>query len=121
MFPVSVNSNTVWCEKSDQPIKYKDVNATADGDNTVIAAVVKKRIRVLAYSLQGVGAAAGAVIVKGSGGTTLAHFEFTATAASLPASFNGPFPAFQTPEGEGLVINNAVGTDTLGHITYVEV
>ncbi len=95
--------------------KYARVNATADGENTVISAVTGKRIVVLGYALNL--NAAGVITVK-DGTSTFASFEFTDGGG---CSYAGSVdcPAFKLNEGKALVIENAAGVDTLGHITYV--
>jgi hypothetical protein len=95
---------------------YTQINATADGDNTVIAAQAGKVIRVISYVLTST--ATGAVLVKDGAGTVLARFN---PAVNGGAAFAGGVdaPAFETASGQSLVINNAAGIDTIGHIGYV--
>ena len=95
--------------------KFTRVNATADGENTVIAAVTGKRIVVLGYALNV--NAAGVITIK-DGTSTFASFKF---ADGGGCSFAGSLdcPAFRLNEGKALVIENAAGVDSLGHITYV--
>jgi hypothetical protein len=102
------------------PIKFARVNATADGDNTIIAAVAGKKLRVLGYAL--VATAAGTISVQDSAGSPAILAQFP-LAANGGVSYGGGFdaPAFETPVGNGLEINNPAGVDTLGHLTYVEV
>jgi len=101
-------------------IKLALVNATADGVNTVVAAVAAKKIRVISYSLTVTGA--GLITVQDDAGTPNVLAKF-----SMPANgqiaFNGDInnPAFETAAGQKLDINNPAGVDTLGHLAYVEV
>jgi hypothetical protein len=91
--------------------KYVRVNATADGDNTVIAAPsAGERIVVLSYALN-VNAAG---VVTASPGV-YASFEFPDSGGAV---YGGPVPAFELPKSLGFEINNAAGVDTTGHITY---
>jgi hypothetical protein len=101
------------------PIKFVRVNATADGDNVVIAAVASKRLRVLGYAL--VATAAGTISIQNTAGSPIILAQFP-LAAQGGVSYAGGYdaPAFETPSGTGLEINNPAGVDTLGHITYVE-
>ena len=100
------------------PVKYAAVAATADGDNTVVAAVTGKKLRVVGYVLTSTGA--GLIAIKG-GTTTLATLRVGADGGG--ASYAGGFdaPAFETAAGTALVVNNPAGIDTYGHISYVEV
>lgn len=97
---------------------FARINADADGDNTVVAAVTGKRIRVLGYAF--LVSAAGMITFKSGAATALA--EFTA-AANGGASYGGggDAPAFQTAVGEALVVNNPAAVDTNGHLVYQEV
>lgn len=100
------------------PIKFVRVNATADGDNTVVAGVASKKLRVLGYVLTVT--AAGLVAVKSSTTTILAELSCDANGG---ASYAGGLyaPAFETAAGEALVVNTPVGVDAKGHVTYIEV
>ena len=102
------------------PIKFARVNATADGDNTIITGVGGKKLRVLGYAL--VASAAGIITIQDSAGTPAILAQFP-LAANGGVSYAGGLecPAFETPTGNGLEISNPSGVDTLGHITYIEV
>jgi hypothetical protein len=96
--------------------KYVRVNATADGDNTVIAAPsAGERIVVLSYALNV--NAAGVVTLQDSAASpgVYASFEFPDSGGAV---YGGPVPAFELPKSLGFEINNAAGVDTTGHITY---
>jgi hypothetical protein len=101
-------------------IKFVRVNATADGDNTVISAVGGKKLRVLGYAL--VVTAAGTITIQDSAGSPAVLAQFP-LAANGGVSYSGGLdaPAFETPSGNGLEINNPAGVDTLGHLTYIEI
>jgi len=99
-------------------LKFARVNATSDGDNTVISAVAEKQIVVIGYS---VGTNAAGVITFQSteaSPTIVASFELTDGGGVV---FAGSYdcPAFQLPRGTGFEISTAAGVDALGHITYV--
>lgn len=101
-------------------VQYVAVNATADGDNTLVAAPgAGKRILVLNYQLRFVGA--GAFTVKsGAGGTT--HLVETGVASpGARVTFNGDLEsgAFLCDENAALVVNNFATGDTLGHLAYL--
>lgn len=101
-------------------VKHIRVNATADGDNEIVAAVTGKKIRVLAYALSVTGA--GTISLQNTATTPVVHAQFP-LAANGVVSYPGGIqaPAFETATGTGLEINNAALQDTLGHLTYSEV
>lgn len=100
--------------------KFARVNATSDGDNTVIAAVAGKTIYVLGYAINV--NAAGVVTWQSTEAspTIVASYEFVDGGG---ATFAGSedCPAFKLPKGTGLELNTAVGVDGLGHVTYITV
>lgn len=98
-------------------VKHIRINATADGDNTVIAAVTGKKLRILAYVFTAT--TAGVVAFKDSV-TTFASFSPPANGgASYPGGVHAP--AFETGTGEAFVVNTTASQDVVGHITYQEV
>lgn len=100
--------------------KVARVNATADGVNNIIAAVVGKKIRVIAYNLTV--NVAGKITIQDTTGTPVVLADLH-LAVGVSAPFNGNVNqfAFETSSGKGLDISNPAGVDTFGHITYIEV
>jgi hypothetical protein len=100
-------------------VKYARVNATADGDNVVLAAVTGKKLVILGYQIQAI-TTAGVVTIKDSAAGVKATFDLAARQA---VSYQGSSeaPAFETPTSEGLLINTQASQDVLGHLTYREV
>lgn len=98
-------------------IKSATINATSDGDNTVIAAVAGKRIRVLAYVLTTTAAAAD-IIFKSA--TTELGRLVTGAAGGGAVYDGGPDrPAFTGGTNEAFIVNNPAGVDSKGHVTYI--
>lgn len=101
-----------------QEFKYARIDATSDGDNTVIEGVANKRIVVLGYAINV--NAAGVVKFQDSAGSPaiFAVFEF---ADGGGATYTGGLecPAFEVALGNGLELNCAAGVDGTGHLTYV--
>ncbi len=97
-------------------IQFSPVAAVADDVNIVIQGVERRSIRVLGYVL--IVTVAGTIGVEDTGGAVLAKFP---CAANGGVSYSGGVeaPAFWTAVGQGLVIRNPAGVDTLGHMTYV--
>lgn len=101
-------------------IKFASVNATADGVNTIIAAVATKRLAILAYSLTV--ATAGLILLQDDAGTPVVYGRLQLLAGT-PAIFHGGLetPAFIVAAGLAFNISNPAGVDTFGHVAYVEV
>ena len=99
---------------SQSDIQFARVNASTDGDNTVVAAVAAKKIRVLGYALTS--RTAGLLTIKSSTTSTLAELDIV---ADTPFTYDGPAPAFETVAGELLNFNVAAGVDVVGHLAYV--
>lgn len=98
-------------------VLFARVNATSDGDNTVIAAVAGKSIRVLGFVLNL--NAAGVSTIQDSASSPVIHASFEFPDGGGVSYSGGIFcPAFELATGTALEINNAAGVDTLGFITY---
>jgi len=93
---------------------YAAVEATSDGENTVIEGTEGKKITVIGYALAVT--AEGTIVLKGT--TTKAKFNL-AKQGGVSYSGGPDCPAFQVSAGTKLVIENPAGVDTLGHITYL--
>lgn len=99
--------------------KRAAIAASALGDNTLVAAVLGKKIRVLGYHI----VCAAAVTVRfedGAGGTALTgQKEYAANSGGSPGY--SPLGWFETSEGNllNLELSDAVSVD--GHLIYVEI
>lgn len=99
--------------------KFAAIAASSSGDNTLVAAVVGKKIRVLSYTL----VAAGAVTCRfedGAGGTAKSgQMSFGANGGvSVPYS---PVGHFETTANTLLNLELGGAVAVAGHLTYVEV
>ncbi len=98
-------------------IQFQAVNASADGDNTVITGKAGKLIRVTGFVL--VVTAAGLVRILDGSAAQPEYARWTFAANGGAAYAGGPeAPAFDIAVGQDLVINNAASVDTTGFITY---
>lgn len=93
------------------------VSASSSGDNTILAAVTAKRIRVIG----GVLMAAGAVNAKwksGSGTDVTGLYRFAAAGdgVAIPEMLAGHA---ETAAGEALVLNLSAATAVSGHVTVL--
>jgi hypothetical protein len=95
------------------------ISATADGANTVVAAVTGKKIRVLGYVLNV--NAAGTVQWKTAASANLSGLMEFVDGGGLVVPCCDPTGEvfwFETVAGEALTITTAAGVDALGHIVY---
>ena len=100
------------------PVKYAPVSVSASGDNTIVAAVATKKIRLLSGLL----VAAGTVNVKwkSAAATDLTGAMSMLNAARIEHSAT-PWGQFETAAGEALVLNLSAAIGVAGWITYLEV
>lgn len=98
--------------------KFAAIAVASSGDNSIVALVSLKKIRVLALKIT----AAGAVNAKWRSNTTdktgLSYLAAAGDGEVLP--FN-PVGWFETAAGEALQVNLSAAVAVGGHITYVEV
>lgn len=98
--------------------KFAAIAASSAGDNTLIAAVSGKRLRVLKYTVL----TPGSVSLKFRSGATA---DLT---GPMPLAANCgvggaycPAGLFETAPGQPLVLNLSSGAAVAGHLTYIEV
>jgi hypothetical protein len=100
-------------------LKFARINATADGDNLVVAGVAGKKLRVLGISFAIT--AAGTITIQDTQGTPAIFAQYPlATNGGLSYGGGLDAPMFETGSGFGIEINNPAGVDTLGMLNYVE-
>lgn len=104
-------------------MKFAKIDASASGDNAIVAAVAGKRIRVIGYTI----IAGAAVTAKWrsattdiSGGMALAANGGAAPSVSV-LSPGGMFGVLQTEPGEALNLNLSDAVAVGGHLVYIEV
>lgn len=99
--------------------KYAVIAASTSGNNTIVAAVATKKIRVLAYNM----IAAGTVNAKfqtGAGGTDITGLKYLIANSGIAAPFN-PAGWFETAAGVLLNLNLSAAIAVGGELVYVEV
>lgn len=100
--------------------KFATIAASTSGNNTLVAAVTSKKIRVLAYNFIGNGAV-NAKFQSGASGTDVTGLKYMpAAGAGLVAPFN-PVGWFETASGVLLNLNLSTGVAVGGELVYVEV
>lgn len=101
-------------------VKYAPISAASSGNNTIVAAVTSKKIRVLSMFLM----AAGAVNAKfqsGAGGTDLSGLlSLDSLGAGMVLGFN-PAGWFESASGVLLNLNLSAAVAVGGGISYIEV
>lgn len=100
-------------------VKYAVIDVATSGDNTLVASVSSKHIRVLSYVI----VASAAVTVRfegGAGGTALTGQMQLSANSGVAAPFN-PYGWFETAVTTllNLELSGAVSVD--GHLSYIEV
>jgi len=112
-------SNYVADQDAPIVIKYAAINVAGSGNNTLVAAVTGKKIRVLSLTLV-VASAVTARFESGASGTALTGEMQLAANAQYQLGFN-PGGHFETVAAAllNLELSGAIACD--GHLTYVEV
>lgn len=103
-------------------MKNAVINTTTIGANTIVAAVVGKKIRLLNYVIA---VAAQVAVTWKSDATALSGPIILVLGSPLVASAGesmpvGMVPLMATATGEALVLDLAAGVQVSGHITYYE-
>lgn len=97
--------------------QYAVINVSSNGDNSIVAAIAGKVIRVLAYTI----VADAAVVVKwfsGAGGTAISGgMSFSANGGATPPYCQ--VGHFQTGVNTALVLNLSGAVGARGHLTYI--
>ena len=97
--------------------KFASISVAGSGDNSIVAAVTSKKIRVLSYVI----VADAAVAAKFRNGTTDVMGAASLSAnGGIAAPFN-PAGHFETSITTALNLNLASAVGVRGHLTYVEI
>lgn len=117
--PVSTTGGSIVIDGTSYPIKYAKIDASSSGNNTLVNAVVSKKIRVISLFL----ITASAVTTKiqsGAGGTDLT--------GAVPNAANGGFVLsanvygwFETAANTLLNLNLGGAVNAAGSLSYIEV
>ena len=117
------DANRTYCGGEPAQIKFAPINVSSSGNNTLVAAVAGKQIRVMSYTI----IPAADVVVRfesGANGDALTGqmplLEEDGLVTSIINLNCAPYGCFQTDAGDllNLELGSAVGVD--GHLTYVE-
>lgn len=116
---VTLNTKTILNGTTNLTPKFAKIAASGSGDNTIVAAVASKKIRVLAYNFIANGAV-NAKFQTGAGGTDLTGLKYCVANSGICAPFN-PLGWFETVAGALLNLNLSAGVAVGGELLYVEV
>lgn len=97
--------------------KYALISSAASGDNSLVALVASKKIRVLSYVIV---ADAGVVAKFRSATTDITGAMALSANGGVSAGFN-PYGHFETAAGVALNLNLGAAIGVRGHLTYLEV
>jgi hypothetical protein len=99
--------------------KFAKIAAASSGDNTVVAAVTSKKIRVVAYNFMANGTV-NAKFQSGASGTDLTGLKYLIVNTGIVAPFN-PVGWFETAANTLLNVNLSAAVAIGGELVYVEV
>lgn len=99
--------------------KFAKIAAAGSGNNTVVAAVAGKKIRVLGYKLSAVGTV-NAKWQSAAGGTDLTGLNYMVANTQVVVPYN-PAGWFETIAGELLNLNLSAAIAVGGELVYVEI
>lgn len=116
----SLETNTIYDGTTALTPKFAAIAASSSGNNTIVAAVTSKKIRVLAYNLIGNGAV-NAKFQTGAGGTDLTGLKYIAAAGGGICAPYCSVGWFETASGALLNLNLSGAVAVGGEIVYVEV
>lgn len=100
--------------------KFAKIAASSSGDNTLVAAVTGKKIRVIAYNLMANGAV-NAKFQSGASGTDLTGLKYCGAAGDGVCANYNPVGWFETAAGSLLNLNLSGAVAVGGELVYVEV
>lgn len=103
-------------------MKHSAISASSSGDNTVVAAVTGKKIKVLNYTM--IAATDVSATWKSGASTSLSGaMPLTNNSGAAPSAGvstpAGLVPLFETAQGEALVLGLSSAVLVAGHLTYV--
>lgn len=112
-------TDVIMSNKTELTPKFAAIAASSNGNNTIVAAVTGKKIRVIQFKLS----SSGTVNWKwqsGAGVTDLTGLTY-AVANTLEAGIYNPVGHFETAAGSLLNLNLSAATAVGGYVVYVEV
>lgn len=115
----ALDSASIYVGNTALTPKYAVIAASTSGNNTIVAAVTSKKIRVLAVAFMSNGTV-NAKFQSGAGGTDISGLFYTVANTGAALNFN-PAGWFETAAGALLNLNLSAAIAVGGVLTYVEV
>lgn len=116
---VGLDTSAIYNGSTALTPKFAKIAASSSGDNTLVAAVTSKKIRVLAYNFSCAGTV-NAKFQSGAAGTDLTGLKYGVANSGIVAPFN-PAGWFETAAGTLLNLNLSAATAVGGELVYIEV
>lgn len=116
---VAIQTDTILSDTTALTPKFAVINVATSGDNTLVAAVSAKKIRVLSLTLV-MGAATTVRFESGAAGTALTGQMEIAANSGLVLPFN-PVGHFETASNTLLNLELSAANNADGFLTYIEV
>jgi hypothetical protein len=116
---VTLNTKSMLNGSTTLVPKFAAIAVSASGNNTLVAAVTSKKIRVLAYNFIANGSV-NAKFQSGASGTDLTGLKYCVANGGLVAPFN-PLGWFETAAGVLLNLNLSGAVPVGGELVYVEI
>lgn len=116
---VALQTDAIMNDTTALTPKFAVISGATSGNNTLVAAVTSKKIRVLSYTI----VAAGDVDVRfedGAGGTALTGVMSLTTNSGVSVAFS-PVGHFETTANTLLNMELSAAVQVSGHLAYVEV
>lgn len=111
------NSSNIFDGETAVTPKFAVISASSSGDNTIVAAVPGKKIRVLSYAF----VSSGTVNAKWqSEATDISGLMYFIANTGISSGYN-PKGHFQTVSGKALELNLSGAQAVGGHLNYIEV
>ncbi len=118
--PISQRTDEIFNGSEGRPPLYAVIDAAGNGDNTLVAAVTGKKIRVLAAFLTMTGTAVTIRFESGAGGTALTGQMTPTQGQTIVLPFN-PLGWFETAAGALLNLELGGAQSVDGSLTYITV
>jgi hypothetical protein len=115
----SAETSTIYNGSTALTPKFAKIAASSSGDNTLVSAVVGKKLRVLAYNFMANGTV-NAKFQSGAAGTDLTGLKYCVVNTGICAPFN-PAGWFETASNTLLNLNLSGAIAVGGELVYVEV
>ena len=119
---IRLHSGRMGIDIGDVPVKWVAINATLLGDNTLVAAVPRKKVRVLTMVFRSETSSLSQPTIQIKSGNNI-KIQETILAANEELFWNAVPHGFvvETNIGEPLILNQSILATSNGWLNYIEV